>query len=62
MGIKEKEHVVYFLEQIKGNRLLPFFQRFFKWGPGSLKNDVDLENKAAVEESGKYCKLYKKDE
>ena len=29
MGIKEKEHEVYFLEQIKTNKLLPFFEKVF---------------------------------
>jgi hypothetical protein len=29
MGMKEKEHEVYFLEQIKTSRLLPFFERVF---------------------------------
>src|ERR1700761_6992607 len=32
MGMKEKEHEVYFLEGIKTNRLLPLFQRLFAWG------------------------------
>src|SRR6185436_9289942 len=43
MGMKEKEHEVYFLEQSKTSRLLPLFQRLFSWGPGSSANDVDLE-------------------
>ena len=29
MGIKEKEHEVYFLGQIKNKKLLPFFERIF---------------------------------
>jgi hypothetical protein len=32
MGMKEKEHEVYFLEKIQSNRLLPFFERLFSWG------------------------------
>lgn len=32
MGIKEKEHEVYFLEQIKNHKLLPFFEKLFQWG------------------------------
>jgi hypothetical protein len=32
MGIKEKEHEVYFLEGIKTNRLLPLFEKLFSWG------------------------------
>lgn len=29
MGMKEKEHEVYFLEQIKDSKLLPFFENYF---------------------------------
>ncbi len=56
MGIKEKEHEVHFLEQVKGSRLLPFFEKFFNWGKASSFNDVDLEKKYSVEESKNYCK------
>ena len=55
MGIKEKEHEVYFLSKIKNNRLLPFFEKIFSWGKKS-KNNVDLDNKYPLEESGEYCK------
>ena len=56
MGIKEKEHEVYFLEQIKTNKLLPFFERLFSWGNKSGFNNVDLDKKYPVEESDVYCK------
>ncbi len=56
MGIKEKEHEVYFLNKIKNKRLLPFFERLFAWGSRNSLNDVDLEKKYPVEESIKYCK------
>jgi hypothetical protein len=55
MGMKEKEHEVYFLNQIKTSKLLPLFERLFGWGVHSTKNDVDLENKYSVQESHKYC-------
>lgn len=55
MGMKEKEHEVYFLEQIKTSRLMPLFERLFSWGIGKTANDVDLENKYSVEESNRYC-------
>ena len=55
MGMKEKEHEVYFLEKIKGNKMLPFFEKYFNWGKSSF-NDVDLEKKYSVEESEQYCK------
>lgn len=56
MGIKEKEHEVYFLEQIKTNKMLPFFEWLFSWGNKRGMNDVDLEKKYSIEESKKYCK------
>jgi hypothetical protein len=59
MGIKEKEHEVYFLEQIKDSRLLPLFERVFAWGKNATVNDVNLENPSPVPESHNYCKTYK---
>lgn len=55
MGIKEKEHEIYFLKSLEGNRLLPLFKRIFKWGQDSSFNDVDLEKKYSVEDSKSYC-------
>jgi rubrerythrin len=60
MGIKEKEHEVYFLEQIKESKWLPFFEKVFSWGRKNSANDVNLENKLPVEGSNQYCKNYKK--
>jgi hypothetical protein len=56
MGIKEKEHEVYFLEKIKESRLLPFFERMFNWGRNKSMNNVDLDKKYPVEDAGSYCK------
>ena len=56
MGMKEKEHEVYFQKSLENNRLLPLFEKVFGWGNKSSSNDVDLDNKATVEESKKYCK------
>ncbi len=56
MGIKEKEHEVYFLEQIKTNKMLPFFERLFSWGNKKGFNDIDLDKKYSVQESDIYCK------
>jgi hypothetical protein len=56
MGIKEKEHEVYFLGKIKNKRLLPFFEKMFGWGSGKSFNDVDLDKKYPVEASALYCK------
>lgn len=59
MGMKEKEHEVYFLAQIKTSRLLPFFEKLFGWGRHSSLNDVDLENKYSVENAHRYCTTYR---
>jgi hypothetical protein len=56
MGIKEKEHEVYFLGKIKNNKLRPFFQKYFSWGVNTSFNDVDLDKKYPVEQSDVYCK------
>jgi rubrerythrin len=56
MGIKEKEHEVYFLEKIKHSKLLPFFEKIFSWGNQKGFNNIDLEKKYPVENSGHYCK------
>ncbi len=56
MGMKEKEHEVYFLSKIKSNKLLPFFEKIFSWGNRKSFNNVDLDKKYPVEESGVYCK------
>jgi len=56
MGIKEKEHEVYFQKSLQTNPLLPLFEKIFGWGNMSSSNDVDLENKVSVEKSKGYCK------
>lgn len=56
MGIKEKEHEVYFLEQIKTSKMLPFFEWLFSWGNKKGFNNIDLDKKYPLEESDNYCK------
>ena len=56
MGIKEKEHEVYFLGKIKNNKLLPLFEKIFKWGNKKSFNNVHLDDKYPVEASDVYCK------
>ena len=56
MGVKEKEHEMYFLECIRGDKFLPFFERLFAWGSKKSFNDVDMNNKYPVEASENYCK------
>ena len=59
MGIKEKEHEVYFLAQIKDSKWLPWFEKVFSWGKQTTANDVDMENKLPVAESDRYWKDFK---
>lgn len=56
MGIKEKEHEVYFLEKIKTHKLLPFFEKIFSWGNKQGFNNIDLDKKYPIEQSDVYCK------
>lgn len=56
MGLKEKDHEVYFRKSLENNKLLPLFERIFGWGQKSSFNDIDLENKVPIEESKGYCK------
>jgi hypothetical protein len=56
MGIKEKEHEVYFLGKIKNKKMLPIFEKLFSWGSSKSFNDVDLDKKYPVEASVLYCK------
>ena len=58
MGMKEKEHELYFLDQIKTSRLLSFFEKVFSWGRKSSLNDVDMQNKYSVADSHRYCATY----
>lgn len=55
MGMKEKEHELYFLAQLAGSRWLPWFERVFAWGRKRSLNDVDLEAKYAVADGALYC-------
>ena len=42
MGIKEKEHELYFLSKIRTHRLLPVFEKIFSWGATKSFNDIDI--------------------
>ena len=55
MGMKEKEHEIYFGEKIKNHKLLPLFEKLFKWSAQQSYNNVDLEKKYPVEKSQLYC-------
>jgi hypothetical protein len=56
MGIKEKEHEVYFLSQISDSRLLPIFEKLFAWGKRHSANNVDLDKKHPADQSSDYCR------
>jgi hypothetical protein len=56
MGVKEKEHEVYFLNQIQDSKFLPFFEKMFGWGNERSFNDLDYTNIESVKESTKYCR------
>ena len=60
MGIKEKEHEVYFLEEIKNDKFLPLFEKLFGWGLSKSFNNVDLDKKYPLEDSSHYCKTSEK--
>jgi hypothetical protein len=59
MGMKEKEHEVFFLDKIKNSKLLPLFENVFNWGKHKTFNDVDLERKYSIEASHEYCRREK---
>ena len=40
MGLKEKEHEVFFLEKIRAHKLLPLFEKLFSWGANKSFNQV----------------------
>jgi hypothetical protein len=61
MGIKEKEHELYFLGKIKNKSWLPVFEKVFSWGPAKSYNDVDIENKYSIERSKEYCRQHQTD-
>ncbi|HTE00922.1 MAG TPA: hypothetical protein VK668_16635 [Mucilaginibacter sp.] len=58
MSLKEKEHEVYFYQQIKDNKWLPFFEKVFSWGSNKRKNDIDLEKGFKIENTNAYCEHY----
>ena len=40
MGLKEKEHEIYFLNKIKQHKWLPFFEMVFNWGNTKSLNNI----------------------
>ncbi len=58
MGIREKEHEVYFLGKISSARWLPIFEKLFSWGVHQSANDVNLDDRYPVETSDQYCSTF----
>ena len=56
LGIKEKEHELYFLDRLQTHPLLPVFEKFFSWGKGTSFNDVDVEAEYDVAAARAYCR------
>ena len=40
MGMKEKEHEIYFLSKIQTHKWLPLFEKVFNWGANKSFNDI----------------------
>lgn len=55
MAIKEKEHEVFFLEQIHAARQLPIFECVFRWGRRHSANDINLAGLRPVPQAALYC-------
>lgn len=47
MGIKEKEHEIYFLDKVKDDNWLPFFEKIFSWGNRKSFNDITLNKQSS---------------
>jgi len=56
MGMKEKEHEIYFLEKVRQSKVLPYFEKLFNWGRSKSANNIDLDKKYPVEKSDGYCR------
>ncbi len=56
MGMKEKQHEVYFLEMIKNAKWLPLFEKIFGWGRKASANDVDIDATIENVRPDDYCR------
>ena len=59
MGLREKEHEVYFLRMVKDAKWLPLFEKVFSWGVRKSANDVDLEDLLGVDRADAYCEKFR---
>lgn len=60
MGVREKEHELYFQTVIESEPWLPIFERVFNWGAETTLNDVDYDDLRSVEDADQYCANYKR--
>jgi rubrerythrin len=60
MGIKEKEHEVFFQAMIEDARWLPLFEKVFAWGSETTLNDVDAEEPLPIDQAGDYCQNFQR--
>ncbi|MEP4078541.1 ferritin-like domain-containing protein [Haloferula sp.] len=59
MGVREKEHEIFFLEIVQDEPWLRYFERVFNWGVEESANDVDLEDLLGVDRASDYCKKFR---
>jgi len=55
MGIKEKEHEEYFLGKGEASKLLPVFEKLFKWGR-AVSTMLILKENMSLRSPSRYCK------
>lgn len=60
MGVKEKEHEIYFMQKVQHEKWLPWFEKIFCWGVHKSGNDIHLESLYSIENTEKYCQDFKK--
>lgn len=59
MGVREKEHEIHFIEMIKDEPWLRYFEKVFSWGVEASANDIDLEDLLGVDRAGAYCTKFR---
>lgn len=59
MGVKEKEHEVYFLEVTRDEPWLSWFEGIFSWGVERGVTDLDFNDLYPVDNGDDHCPAYK---
>ena len=60
MGIKEKEHEIYFLNIIRDEKWLPWFERVFNWGTTQSLNDLPESEFEQDLQPDQVCRSFKR--